>query len=65
MMWTEKEGELQRALKKWFAIVCNWPDSWECEQEELAGDKSPEDLELLGNHLTGKSSATLSNVQTV
>ena len=60
LMWTEKrEAELQRALKKWYAIVCNWPDSWACKQEVLACDTSSEGLELLGDYLTGKSPATL------
>ena len=36
MLWTErKEAELQRALEKWHAIVCNWPDSWACKRELL------------------------------
>jgi hypothetical protein len=60
MMWTEKrEAELQRALKKWYAIVCNWPDSWSCKRELHACATSSEGLELLGNYLTGKAPATL------
>ena len=60
MMWTEKrEAELQRALKKWYAIVCNWPDSWSCKSELLSCATSSEGLELLGDYLTGKAPATL------
>ena len=60
IMWTEKrEAELQRALKKWYAIVYNWPDSWICKRELLNCATSSEGLELLGDYLTGKAPATL------
>ena len=60
MLWTEKrEAELQRALKKWYAIVCNWPDSWACQRELFACATASEGLELLGDYMTGKSPSTL------
>ena len=59
-MWTEKrEAELQRALKKWYAIVCNWPDSWTCNSELLACDTASDGLEMLSDYLTGKAPSTL------
>ena len=60
MLWTEKrEAELQRALKKWYAIVCNWPDSWACKRELFSCATASEGLELLGDYMTGKSPSTL------
>ena len=59
-LWTEKrESELQRSLKKWFAIVGNWPDSWRCKQELTACATIDESMGLLGDYLSGKAPATL------
>ena len=60
VMWTEKrEAELQRALKKWYAIVCNWADSWSCNSELLACNTASDGLETLSDYLTGKAPSTL------
>ena len=62
-MWTEKrEAELQRTLQKWYAIVCNWPDSWSCKSELLARDTASDGLEMLGDYLTGRAPSTLADV---
>ena len=47
-LWTEKkEAELQRALKKWYTIVFNWPDSWACKRELQSCRTIAEGLDML------------------
>lgn len=58
--WTEKrESELQRALKKWYAIVSNWPPSCECSLELAKCSTVESAFEMLGDYLAGKAPATL------
>lgn len=60
LYWTEKrESELQRALKKWYAIVSNWPPSCECSLEITKCATMKAAFEMLGDYLSGKAPATL------
>ena len=60
MLWTDKRAaDLQRALKKWVALVSNWPTHWRCAQEVANCKALDQAYILMSDYLSGKAPATL------
>ena len=60
MLWTDKRAaDLQRAIKKWVALVSNWPIHWRCAQEVASCNALDQAYTLMSDYLSGKAPATL------